>query len=230
LPANVAWPEHNGTRLDFLARLSLSEMQAAEPIDWLPQSGALLFFYDTVGQPWGYDPEDRGRWCVLLAHDLPGNAHATDFPAPGLKPNVPFRYVHAEAVRTLPPSERQVLQALDFNDAECDELSRLSDLAFRGLPRHQLGGFPSPIQGDDMELECQLASHGVNCGTPAGYSDPRAIALAPAAAEWRLLMQFDTDDDLGLMWGDGGTLYFWVQESEARHSRFSNVWLVLQCT
>jgi uncharacterized protein YwqG len=40
----------------------------------------------------------------------------------------------------------------------------------------------------------------------------------------------DSDDDLGVMWGDLGTLYFWVQESAARKGDFSNVWLVLQCS
>jgi uncharacterized protein YwqG len=40
----------------------------------------------------------------------------------------------------------------------------------------------------------------------------------------------DTDDELDVMWGDGGMLYFWVEEEAARAGRFDNVWLVLQCS
>jgi uncharacterized protein YwqG len=80
-----------------------------------------------------------------------------------------------------------------------------------------------------MELECQLASNGVNCGSPEGYATPQAKQLEDGAQNWRLLFQMDSDDDLGVMWGDVGMLYFWIEEAAARRGDFSNVWLVLQC-
>jgi uncharacterized protein YwqG len=39
----------------------------------------------------------------------------------------------------------------------------------------------------------------------------------------------DTDNDIGVMWGDGGMLYFWVEEHEARDGNCGNAWLILQC-
>jgi hypothetical protein len=39
------------------------------------------------------------------------------------------------------------------------------------LPAHHLGGYPDPIQGEDMELDCQLASNGLYCGDESGYND-----------------------------------------------------------
>lgn len=80
-----------------------------------------------------------------------------------------------------------------------------------------------------MELECQLVSNGIYCGSPSGYEDPRAEALRAGSMRWRLLLQVDSDDDLQVMWGDAGMLYFWVDEEAARAGRFENVWLVLQC-
>jgi uncharacterized protein YwqG len=74
-------------------------------------------------------------------------------------------------------------------------------------PVHQLFGHSYSIQGD-MTLECQLVTNGLYCGNPTGYNDPRAEELAPGAADWRLLLQIDSDDDLDLLWGDSGMLYF----------------------
>lgn len=80
-----------------------------------------------------------------------------------------------------------------------------------------------------MELECQLVTHGLYLGDPTGSQDPRVAELEPGASNWRLLLQLDTDDDLGWMWGDAGTIYFWVEDSAARAGRFEDCWLVLQC-
>src|SRR5262249_16673268 len=100
---------------------------------------------------------------------------------------------------------------------------------FQGHPKHQLLGLPSPVQGDQMELECQLASNGIYCGNPEGYATSRAKQLENGAGNWRLLFQMDSDDELGVLWGDGGMLYFWVEQAPAKRGDFSNVWLVLQC-
>src|SRR5262245_37266549 len=70
LPAGVTWPEWKGRKLGFLARISLADLRQALPITWLPASGALLFFYDTEEQPWGFDPADRGGCAVLCVPDL----------------------------------------------------------------------------------------------------------------------------------------------------------------
>jgi uncharacterized protein YwqG len=78
-----------------------------------------------------------------------------------------------------------------------------------------------------MEMECQLAS--LYCGDESGFADPQAPALAPGAAAWRLLLQVDSDDDVGVMWGDAGVIYYWVEADAARAGRFDNAWLILQC-
>jgi uncharacterized protein YwqG len=94
----------------------------------------------------------------------------------------------------------------------------------------QVEMFTQPaVQNDDMELECQLASRGVYVGNPDGYQDPRRAELEAGAAEWKLLLHLDTDDDTGWMWGDVGTLYYWIRESDARRGDFSTVWFSYQC-
>lgn len=222
LPAGVAWPERNGRQLEFLARLSLPEVHQALEIDWLPREGALLFFYDMEEQPWGFDPKERGSWAVLHVPDADAE------PEPGSP--VPFRPIGLRRIESYPSYERNEVVALSLEDDEDDAYVELSESPFEGLPKHQVSGYPAPIQNDDMELECQLTSHGLNCGSPKGYQDPRAASLKAGAKNWRLLFQIDSDDDLDFMWGDVGILYFWVEEASAREGDFSNVWLVLQCS
>ena len=228
LPSGVSWPEYNGVKLSFLARLSLQEMQRAQPFDWLPGTGALLFFYDMEEQPWGFDPKHRGGSAVLHVPDLPEPAGQGDQEPEGSS-SLPHRNVDFRRIAVLPSSARESMDALGLTEQEADELCRIEEAPFQGLPKHQVSGFPVPIQSDAMELECQLASNGVDCGDPSGYDDPRVPELKPGAASWRLLLQLDTDDDLGVMWGDAGTLYFWVEEHRAQAGDFTNTWLILQC-
>ena len=42
----IDWPRKNKKPLGFIAQLDLGEINKEQVIDWLPQSGRLLFFYD----------------------------------------------------------------------------------------------------------------------------------------------------------------------------------------
>lgn len=221
LPEGVAWPEREGRRLEFLARISLPEVQQTLAMDWLPSEGALLFFYDLEEQPWGYESSDRGSWAVLHVPDADAE------PEPGSP--VPFRPIGFRRIESYPSCEREDVEALSLEDDEDDAYVELMESPFEGLPQHQIGGFPAPIQSDDMELQCQLAVTDSMSNHPG--AEARKAAIRSAAKEWRLLLQVDSDEDLGFSWGGNwGLLYFWVQAEPARAGDFRDVWLVLQCT
>jgi hypothetical protein len=101
---------------------------------------------------------------------------------------------------------------------------------FGGVAHGGEDGYPDPVQGPDMDLECQLVSNGLYCGDSSGYQDPRAEELKKGAADWKLLVQMDSDDDLGVTWGDVGMLYFWIRHEDARQKNFDSTWVVLQCS
>jgi uncharacterized protein YwqG len=226
LPTGFDWPSKGGKPLALLASLDLDEVHAAYRVDWLPPSGRLLFFYDVDEQPWGFDPKDRGSWAVLF---VPDSQSAATGATPGIEPlpRKPIRFARLESV---PSYERPGVKALNLSDAESDLVAEFEEQQYEGEPQHHVAGYPSPIQADGMELEAQLASSGIYCGDASGYQDARIAEMQARAPEWRLLLQFDSDDELNVMWGDCGRLYFWVREQDARAGRFENTWVVLQCS
>lgn len=221
------WPERDGRPLSFLACFDLAEVGPA--LDWLPRTGWLLFFYDMVEQPWGFDPEDQGGWAVIHVRDpsiVRGSASEPD----GLR-NV--GKIRRQSLRfeeaLLPPSwDHRELAELDLSDEERDALIDLRSSIYGDSPEHQIGGYPDPVQDPEMALECQLVSHGLYCGDATGYRDPRAEPLKAGASDWRLLLQMDSDEELDVMWGDVGMIYFWVRAEDARAGDFSRAWVVLQ--
>lgn len=228
LPRGYDWPRAAGEPLAFLAQLDLAQVARLVPLDWLPHTGSLAFFYDAVRQPWGFAPEHGGGWRVV--HVVDGEEELA--PPVDIDPVCvqPHRPLSLSRVLLPPDAERSEVEQLELDDRELDLLSTYREALFDHGPEHHVGGFPSAVQADRMELECQLVTHGLYCGDPSGYRDPRRAALEPGAADWRLLLQLDSDDGAGWCWGDAGRLYFWVREEEARRGDFGGVWAVLQCT
>jgi uncharacterized protein YwqG len=229
LPADLAWPLHDEMPMLFLAQIELAEVQCALPGNPLPEGGHLWFFYSQT-QPWGFDPKDAGA-CRLFYRG-PGTPLVPAAPPEELPTEDLFRAceVAFEAYESLPDLDEQGDEH-ELDDDETDRYLGLRDYLASGGggPCHKLLGHADPVQGP-MELECQLVTHGIDCGSPSGYQDPRAAALASGQAEWRLLLQLDSDDAAEMTWGDAGRLYVWIREQDLRARRFEKAWLILQCT
>jgi len=225
LPDGVEWPSWKGRSLAFLAQVDLSELPRPIAMEDWPSEGVLYFFYHPDQETWGFDPEDRGSWRVLHA---PGQVPPTTRAAPETDAAYPEFSLRFEPIHSVPDVERLGLTSGDTSEETFDRADELKRQPFDGEPQHQMGGYPSPVQSDSMELECQLASNGVYCGGP-GLDDPRVPELRGGAGEWKLLLQIDTDDEADIMWGDAGMLYFWIRRADLKRRDFSNVWMILQC-
>lgn len=228
LGARHDWPMWKGAPQSFLAQLDLAALRRSGGPDWLPARGALFFFYDAEQSTWGFDPADRGSWTVI--HDPDGFA-AAPRPLPRLPAHAVYREsrLGGHAGRSWPDAGLMGVPYPEVDTSDYDAYeARLSAGAPKDGPWHQVAGHPAAIQDSAMALECQLASNGVYVGGPEGYASPRRKELEGGAKDWRLLLQVDSDDKAGMMWGDSGRLYFWVREEEARRGDFAGVWMVLQ--
>jgi uncharacterized protein YwqG len=226
LPAGTAWPSWNGAPLAHLCQLDLTQLAPLAAARELPPRGLLSFFYVPDQSTWGFDPRDRGSWQVLYhpedaVRELEPPA---ELPAEGRYRQTSVRF---EESLSLPSVGSAAVQQLGPSDGEYDALCDLAESA--GSPAHQLLGHPLPVQGE-MELECQLVSHGIYCGDESGYRSAEAARLAPGAADWRLLLQLDSDEDRDFMWGDLGRLYFWIRRADIEARAFERAWMILQCS
>ncbi len=251
LPKEAPWPRRsNRVRrfpmepvlgaipLAFLAQVNLAEAAAALPADEnpLPTSGLLSFFYDAYDQPWGYDPEDRRDFRVIYSG--PTESLVPTTPPEDLPEICRFtqQAVSLHRKPSLLSDRADELYDLGLTDEEHEGYWAFCD-ARRINPFHQLLGHPDAVQDADMEVQCQLVSHGIHLEAywdpiRAGSDPPTHIAaLAHRAKDtWRLLLQLDSNSESGMLWGDAGMLYFWVTERGLREKDFNDVWVVLQTT
>ena len=228
LPREIAWPVwQSGQPLAFIAQLDLAALPAVRGFA-LPRTGSLFFFYDADSQPWGFSPKDKGSARVIcvstpLAANPPCAAHRD------LDEDAEFKGVAltAHVEMTLPGMNSGILREFEATDSEAEAFQNLVDPLVR--PVHRSGGHAEEIQGS-LRLEAQLVTHGIDCGSGRGYDKGRKMGLDAGAADWRLLLQVDTEPRTGMVWGDVGRIYFMIHKDALRRRQFDQVWLILQCT
>lgn len=230
LPDHVSWPVWKEKPLAFLGQFDLGAIPEHCDRQGLPAMGVLYFFYNSEQSTWGFDPNDRGSWQVIYAAEVSPDQPPCNVPD-GLPQDAIYtkKAVRFRPVDTWPDGLDHLIESLALTDKQMDEYAALCASGFEGSPTHHFLGYPMPVQGNDMDLECQLVTNGLYCGDLTGYQDPRRQSLEPGRSEWVLLLQLDSDDDTGMMWGDCGMLYFWIRKSDLETRRFEQCWMILQC-
>jgi uncharacterized protein YwqG len=230
LPLEQAWPQLNSAPMSFLGQICLADTHGLDGGAALPATGLLSFFYDATQQTFGSNPHDRAGLSVLYFSDtaVARLNHVAAWPA-GLPARAQFKpaavmfspvMTYAQDLQAEFPSKQIAPQDQQrFEDA----LAQLSS-APGTTPRHRLLGHPDTIQ-DDMRQQVEFAANGL--ADPS--ADPaKAKALALTANQWRLLLQIDSDNRLGMRWASSGMLYTWIRQSDLASGNFSACWPVLQ--
>jgi uncharacterized protein YwqG len=166
----------------------------------LPKSGSLFFLYDADAQPWGFDPKDKG--CAQVIY-VPSSLaeHRPRALLRDLDEEVRFKGVALAAIpeTSLPGKNSGLLRDCHATEEEFNAYWNLIDPLSRRV--HRMGGNANEIQGE-LGLEAHPVSNGIYCGGGQGYQEGRRRGLDAGAADWPLLLQVDSEERAGMMWGE----------------------------
>lgn len=235
LPLELPWPrmEVVDLPLGFLCQINLAEVKPFDTDGLLPERGMLYFFYDYSedGMPWGFDPTDKDGWRVLYYEGPLETLRLAEPPADLEEMGEPLGVAALTfgSRWELPDPFSSFCDALGLEEEIVDRLIDVLDAAREetGLS-NKLLGHSENIQAA-MEEQCQMLRAGLSAVTEEDYEQAEQEGIRQGFARWRLLLQLDSNEELGMMWGDCGRLYFWIPEEELRRKEFHGVWLVLQC-
>lgn len=232
------WP------LSFIAQIDFAEVHAVRALPGFPSSGRLWLFCDPHVVPWG-TAEDQERVCAIFSEApverLERRPSPQEFAEPvaqqwrpnsyGFKPRalrptawlLPPTLGSAGQPCTWPPSEWPLAEVYQkFWD---DLYARYPDaFGSSGWSQiHQMGGTAFCIQ-NPVEAECVKYNEQPN----PGEHECTAQHLA-GAADWQLVLQIDSDFEVGMQWGDAGRLYLCARKQDLAARRFDRCWIVTQC-
>ncbi|WP_216211299.1 YwqG family protein [Amycolatopsis aidingensis] len=246
LPADLAWPtwvnplDKGGEPrpLGFFAQIDLATVAGGTDLP-LPSDGLLSFFCDfaTGGGHGGilglYQHEHEGCRVRHLPATTPARRAA-----PPAAHSVPEALLLPILVTTFPEPDPATWTDGDHDEgyAGWDEVERRYErLLAAAVPegwalagRHQLGGHARSIQ-HPVEEEVLQAAAGVSRAGRA-FDHERWAAIRHRVADWRLLLQLDSDSHLGYLWGDAGTLYWMARQDSIAAADWSAAWFNFQCS
>jgi uncharacterized protein YwqG len=226
LPEGLMWPSRQDKPMSFVAQICLEDVAGFVPAQKLPSSGTLAFFYDASQGVNGTSPDDRSGWSVIFfepAAPLKTTPFPHELPQPARFKPLTLEF-HSEW--TLPVNPQQVDPGLQWSERDQRAYEALLR-EFRGpgdrkIPFHRMFGWPDQIQ-DDMQLQAAMMTSGVT--SPA---DPRLKDIASTKANWKLLLQIDSDERAGMRWASYGMIYDWITDQDLKDRQFNQTWLILQ--
>ena len=233
LPKTVDWfrQGHTNTPLSFICQINFAEVKPYDNEGKLPASGILYFFYDCSmdGMPWGFDPKDINEKVVYYYDGDLADLERKEAPNDIEENGCVFEAAELrfETALDLPDLESPAGESLGLSDDDRENYWEMMDEVSESLI-NKLLGHSNNIQGS-MELECEFVSNGLYCGDPSGYNEGRARGLDKNTEHWNLLLQVDSNEDIGMMWGDCGRLYLWITTEDLTAKNFDASWLILQC-
>lgn len=204
--------------LTFLLQIDCKDLIEFDKDNLLPHSGILSFFYCIESNRWGFNSDDKKSFLVKYFENDSLLKKAT-LPS-DLDENFKKKFISFKQRDTYP-----TFDDLE-NDVDDKEYGIFCDKVFKDYNDHHLLGYENNIQSP-MKKECELVSNGYDKDVSEEIEKKAEINKD----NWILLLQLDSiyDEDIDLMFGDGGRLYFWIKKDDLKKKKFDNVWMILQC-
>lgn len=202
------WPSKDQRPLQFVCQVETRHLP-----EWKNEPGFLLFFYSN--RHWGGSRKDSGHTRVIWQR---GSRPLSPEELPTLTSRKSLLFWNRSRTytaritrqifldfypcRSFPSLGRGVVPfpADDDREAYSDFLTALDSPL-------QLGGYPSPVQNDDMERTCQRL-------------------FQARDDDWTLLLQSHEIGDQ--RWGDAGRLYWFLPRPDLASGRLDRAWVISQ--
>ncbi len=236
------WPMNKeGEHLSFIAQIHVEDIKHLDELGVLPNQGILYFFYDAFYQPSGYENEHQSGWRVIYHLIVPSKTTKISYPkdlvvrnneAESVFEKLIFHEFQIDAYSeyTMPPYESEFVRSLHL---DFDDLWKYEQFYFEQInqkPRYRMLGFPDrKIVNTDMAAICSITANGMDYYAlgDSGYDLPKPIG---DKEEWILLLQIDSDLEVGMAWGgeEMGRIYFWIRKQDLLQKNFDQCWVILE--
>ncbi|MEK8126652.1 YwqG family protein [Paenibacillus filicis] len=234
LPPEVEWPlTTDGEPMTFLVQLNLRELAGQDEAALLPARGMLSFFVG-IPEP-AYDIEHR----VLFIHEDRLAAAVRRIAPEVTALEEVYNGYGLEAMASLEPPNYAYVDEEQI-EAENVGYEEYEDLCFAlGHREHdevaRLFGYPAG-QHDDAEYEAALM---LLTGTTYSYHKNEALQQITShfggdeekakqeIQDTLVLLELDSDDDVGFCWWDAGMLQFFIRREDLLAGRFDRTYCSL---
>jgi hypothetical protein len=222
LSAETAWPIGPNGPLDFLACIDFAELSPdIAQGEALPTGGVLNVFYDLSGPDWSSDSEGSRHWkLIYTTDDVTAAAPPVTCSAP-----IALRY-HSPEPSAVPPHHRLGGSA-NWLQGDPRSLLQLTSGHYLADPKIVSELHRAGLPPDTLRTANHLARLEAARALDSAQVDARLFDSG--AADWRLLLQLDSDPEVPFEWGDGGTLYVLIPQRSLTALRFEDAWIVWQC-
>ena len=236
LPPAHPWPRCDGSPLEFLGQIKLTELAGFAGAQVLPQSGTLSFFFHSAAIPSEREQSsERGRifWFAedskLTRSEPPADCaplfrvHPEKTVVWTQRCDVPdFEEMDSDEFATVPAVYRVVPPNLrlaygEFRDAICGRYVRSKML-----------GAPDSVQGGEVKFDAIFRTDTSNRYRYEDYTWTNEEELRSKMRSLRLLMQATGED--GGLWGGTEVIHFWIDEASLAAHRFDRAFATAQTT
>lgn len=218
LPAEFEWPEWYDGPVAFVGQLNLADFNSTI----LPASGLLYFFYDLFA--WGGSINDRTRFRVLFFDGDLSTLVKSELP---LEIEEHQTYFGCDIATTVIPTLPCIDSIPSANWKSTDNVSKQYDDLMNRIHSifRENGTSTTWLLGN---AHCYYGNMSESCRSIANqaYKD----SDFSSNDEWILLLQVGTDEaGTGFVWGDMGTIFFWIRRADLAAGDFSKIWGMLEC-
>lgn len=204
IPSEIEWPSRSsGDPLAFLAQIDLAGLPVCEGLP-LPRTGCLYFFCDAEYLPEPDDLQDVQDGIRIIYSPTSLSNYALRTPPDELNSEYVFTgfSVNPGLDLTAPAQDVWEVKSLNLSDAESYAYCDLfNQVAAHDGTIHRMGGYPNQVQ----------------------------YRHSGAGDNIQLLLQLDSEDQAGMMWGDLGRLYFTIRQEDLTSLSFQKTGMDWQC-